>query len=153
MSSLVSRAYQYLGPYSYGQRYDMRLPLSVYLLYLKTPTISVPCSPPMKGYLRDLSKTGLSLAVPSLRFGRHFLIDGQYPLGITVELPNRAVNIQIAPVRYDKLHESQHDRRYLIGARITHMTDSDRKLLTDHIQQWREGKTGPFNSGLGDQPV
>ena len=134
-NSIMSRAYRFLGRYIHAKRYGMNLPLSVSLLDQKKTAVSVPCSTEMSGHLRDISKTGLSLIVPSMRFGNRFLISGHYPLQVLVELPNRVLNIQVAPVRYDKLKEEQSERRYLIGARIMQMTDSDREHLRDFIQQ------------------
>jgi hypothetical protein len=98
----------------------------------------------MSGYLRDISKTGLSLVVPSLRFGNRFLVSGHYPLRVMVELPNGTVDIQVAPVRYDKLHEKS-DRKYLIGARIMQMTDSDRRHLSQYIQEVKKSKPVSFS--------
>lgn len=99
----------------------------------------------MSGYLRDISKTGLSLVVPSLRFGNDFLVSGHYPLRVMVELPNGVVNIHIAPVRYDKLHEKHADRKYLIGARIMQITESDRRNLSQYMQEARKSKALPFS--------
>ena len=90
--------------------------------------------------MRDISKTGLSLVVPSLRIGNRFLVSGHDPLCVMVELPDGIVNIQVAPVRYDKLHEKLSDRRYLIGARIVRMTESDRRHLTQYLQEVKKSK-------------
>lgn len=113
----------------------MRLPLTVSILYMKTATVSVPCSPAMPGYLRDITKTGVSLVVPSIRFGNCSLVSGSYPLGIRIELPNGVVSIQVAPVRYDRLSAEQGKSLYLIGARIMQITDVHRTRLTQHIEQ------------------
>ena len=88
----------------------------------------------MAGYLRDLSKTGLSLVVPSLRFGNRFLVSQYHPLSVRIELPDGIVEIQVSPVRYDKLHDVQGERSYIIGARIIRLTAADRARLSQHIQ-------------------
>ena len=64
---------------------------------------------------------------------------------VLVELPNGVVNIHVAPVRYDKLHEKQADRRYLIGARIMKMTDSDRQNLSQYMQEAKKSKALSFS--------
>jgi hypothetical protein len=140
-NSIMSRACGFVGRYIHARRYDMSLPLSVSLLDQEKTAASVPCSQEMTGHLRDISKTGLALIVPSIRFGNRFLICGHYPLQVMVELPNRVLNIQVAPVRYDKLKEEQSERRYLIGARITEMTDADREHLVNYIQQSKKRGT------------
>jgi hypothetical protein len=138
-NSIVSRVYGFLGRYIHAKRYHVNLPLSVSLLDQKTAG-SVPCHPEMSGHMRDISKTGLSLIVPSIRFGNRFLISGHYPLRVMVQLPNRVVNIQVAPVRYDKLREEQSEPGYLIGARILQMTDADRDHLTQYMQQMKKSR-------------
>jgi hypothetical protein len=144
-NSILRRAYKFLGRYIHARRYDMSLPLSVSLLDQKKSALSMPTSLEMSGELRDISKTGLSLILPSMRFGNRFLITGHYPLRVIVQLPNRVVNIQVAPVRYDKLKEEQSERKYLIGARIMQMTETDREHLTEYIQQMRKSGTGSLN--------
>jgi len=140
MSSIVSRAYELLDNYNYARRYGLRLPVHVSLLYFKSAAVCVPCSPAMSGYLSDISKTGLSLVVPSLRFGNRFLVSEYYPLGVRVELPNGPVNIQVSPVRYDKLHEGQDEHRYINGGRIMRLTEADRKRLVQHIQLMKKSQ-------------
>lgn len=140
MNSIVGRVYSFLDNHIHARRYDMRLPLSVSLLDSRRAAARVPNASDMSGYLRDISKTGLSLVVPSLRFGNRFLVSGHDPLRVMVELPNGIVNIQVAPVRYDKLHEKQSDRKYLIGARIMQMTESDRRHLTQYMQEVKKTK-------------
>ncbi|MGB9177740.1 MAG: PilZ domain-containing protein [Pyrinomonadaceae bacterium] len=153
VNSFVDNVYQYFGNNSYARHYDVRLPMSVSLLYFKTAKACVPCSPSVRGYLRDVSKTGLSMIVPSLQFGGYFLLEGNYPLGVTIETPAGVINIQAAPVRYDKLDEGPGERGYLIGARITHITDSDRKHLASYIRQVREGRSGSFDFARGANSI
>lgn len=144
MDSFVGRSYKALENYIHARRHDMRLPMSVSLLEPKTTPQNIAYCPAMSGYLRDISKTGLSLVVPSIRFGNRFLISGHDPLRVSVELPDGVVNIQVAPVRYDRLDEEHSERKYVIGARIMQMTDSDRQHLTQYIQQLKKGKTASF---------
>jgi hypothetical protein len=145
MNSILVRTYRLIGNYSNAQQYGLRLPVSVSLLYFKSAAVSVPCSPAMAGYLRDVSKTGLSLVVPSLRFGNRFLVSQYHPLGVTVELPDGVVDIQVAPVRYDKLNAAQGEHGYLIGGRIMRITEADRQRLARHIQQMKKGKALPLS--------
>lgn len=141
MGSIVRRAYSFLGRYFHARRHETSLPLSVSLLDQKKSAARISGAQAMSGYLRDISKTGLSLLVPSIRFGDSFLLSGHYPLRVLVELPNRMINIQVAPVRYDKLMED----RYLIGARIMEMSDADRQHLMDYIQQVKKSGAQTLN--------
>lgn len=153
MSSIVERTSKLLGTYIHARRHDIRLPLSVSLLDAKTMTISEPYSTAMTGYLRDISKTGLALVVPSIRFGNRFLLSGHDPLRVIVELPDGTINIQVAPVRYDRVYEEQGERQYLIGARIMEITNSDREHLIRYIQQMKKSKDASFGFARDAKPV
>lgn len=145
VKAVVVHARKLLGTHAHSTRHDMRLPLYVSLLDPKKTSARMPSSTTMSGYLRDISRTGLSLVVPSLTFGNHCLISCHYPLRVTVQLPNGVANIQVAPVRYDRLKEEELERRYLIGARITQITDPDRKNLIQYIQQLKDGRAATFS--------
>jgi hypothetical protein len=140
-SSIVVRAFGLLGGYSYAQRHGLRLPVNVSLLHVKSAAVSVPCSPAVAGYLLNISRTGLALVVPSLRFGNRFLVSEHPPLGVWIELPGGSVNIQMTPVRYDRLNGAQADCGYVIGGRIVRMADADRERLARHIQGLKKTRT------------
>ena len=137
MDSVVRYFYGFLAHHTHARRSGMSLPVTVSLLDLGRNPVVAHCPPAMPGFLRDISKNGLSLVVPSVSFGDSFLTDGYCEMRIMVELPNGAVNIQAAPVRYDKFDEPHSEGAYLVGARILRMADPDRKSLVHHIQQVR----------------
>ena len=133
--SIARRLYSLLVNHIQVRRSGMRLPVTVSLLDLGRNPVVAHRPPAMPGFLHDISKTGLSLVVPSVSFGDRFLIDGYCEMRIMIELPDGAVNIQAVPVRYDKFDEPQNECAYLVGARILRMADPDRKSLDHHIQQ------------------
>ena len=145
VNRVMGRARKFLGSYVHATRHDMRLPLYVSLFDPRKNAARTPSSSSMSGYLRDISKTGVSLVVPSLRFGNHCLISGHYPLTVTLQLPNGVASIQVAPVRYDRVKEGQLERSYLIGARIIQITDPDRKNLVHYIHQLKDRRAASFS--------
>lgn len=145
MNAIVSRARKFIGTYVHAPRHNMRLPLYVSLIDSKKSSTKMSPSSTMSGYLRDISKTGLSLVVPSLRFGNHCLISGHYLLRVAVQLPGGIANIQVNPVRYDRLKEENLARSYVIGARITQIDEPDREHLIQYIQQVKEGQAASFS--------
>jgi c-di-GMP-binding flagellar brake protein YcgR len=145
VNSIWSRAHKFLGAYVHAPRHNMRLPLYVSLIESKKSSTKTSTSSTMSGYLRDISKTGISLVVPSLRFGNRCLISGHYPLRVAVQLPSGIANIQVAPVRYDRLKEESLERSYVIGARIIQIAEPDRKHLIQYIQKVREGQAASFS--------
>jgi hypothetical protein len=141
MHSIVRRLYDALINRIHVRRSGMRLPLTLSLLDASTRAAIRQPALPMRGHLNDISKTGLSLIIPMVRFNNRYPIGDGYSLRIIVELPNRAVNIQASPVRYHKLEEGYGEPSYLIGARITEISSSDRRRLLQHIQGMKKSKT------------
>ena len=135
MNSIVRRLYDSLVNRIHVRQSGMGLPLTVSLLDSETGTPGAQHVPAMPGYLRDISKTGLSIVVPPVHSGNRYPIGSRYTLRIIIEHPNGAINIKATPVRYDWLDESQSERRHLIGARISQLTRSDRRTLVQYIQQ------------------
>ena len=109
--SIAGRLYSFLVNHIHVRRSEMRLPVTVSLFDLGRNPVVAHRPPAMPGFLRDISKTGLSLVLPSVSFGDRFLIDGYCEMRIMVELPDGAVNIQAVPVRYDKFDDLKTNAR------------------------------------------
>lgn len=132
--------YGLMANHLHVRRSGMRLPVTVSLVDLGKNPVVARLPTEMPGSLRDISKTGVSLVLPSVSFGDRFLTDGYCEMRIMVELPNGAINLQAAPVRYDKLNEPQSEGSYLVGARILRMTDQERKALVKRFQQVKKSR-------------
>ena len=148
MNSIVRPLYDVLVNRVRVRRGGMRLPLTVSLLDSKTKTVNTQYPPAMSGYLHDISRTGLSLIMPSLRLGDRYPIGSSYTLRINLKLPNRVINVEATPVRYDRLEEGKGEYSYLVGVRILHMTKSDRRHLIRHIQQMKKGQEPASGTSL-----
>lgn len=135
MRSIFGRFYNFVGSHNHARRYQTHLPLNISLLDSKKSARGNPCRLNMSGYVRDISQTGLSLVVPSVRLGNRYLTDGSLPLEVQVEMPDGRINIQVVPVRYDMFEENQAELRYAIGARIIKIADADRKRLFEYLEQ------------------
>ena len=93
---------------------------------------------PHEGYTRDLSEIGLSIVVPSLRVGGHYLTDRECRLRIVLaDLTTGPVEIYAKPVRYEQQKESGGAAGHLIGARIIQMSESDRTRYVDYLRSLR----------------
>ena len=158
INSIIRRFYQFLINHKHIRRSGMRLPLTVSLLDSKTGAVRArhplserltPRPAAVAGYLHDISRTGLALVLPSVHFGNRHLIDcSDYVLRIIIQSPDGAVNIEATPVRFDKLEESRGESRYLIGARIMQMTDSERRGLMERIKQAKKGRAVAPRTGF-----
>lgn len=122
------------------RRSGMQLPINLSISEVKVRggQASSMTSP---GYLNDISKTGLSVIIPAIRFGDRYPVGDNYRLRIKIQLPNRMINIGATPIRYNKLEGTVDGSRYLIGARIAELDASDRKDLIRYIKRVKKRKT------------
>lgn len=120
------------------RRNGMQLPLNVSISETnvrgETHSIATP------GYLNDISKTGLSVIIPAVRFGGRYPVGDNYTLRIKIQLPNKLISIGAVPIRYNKLEGTGEGSRYLIGARILEVDPLDRKHLVRYIKQVKKRK-------------
>ena len=89
--------------------------------------------PTLKGHTLDISTTGLALIVPAIRIGEHYLAGADRKLHVKLELPSGQVEMKVATVRYESLEENGEETGYLIGARITEMSDADRANYNTYV--------------------
>jgi hypothetical protein len=120
------------------RRSGMQLPLSVSIS--ETNMRGKQSLMTTQGYLNDISKTGLSVVIPAVRFGDRYPVGDNYKLRIKIQLPNKLVSIGAIPIRYNKLEEASDESRYLIGAKIAEMDGLDRKHLLKHLKRVKKGK-------------
>ena len=80
----------------------------------------------LTGRTRDISESGLGLIVPSIYIGFACIVDEGRTLDTVLELPTGVVELQMTAVHYIRLDEQGQDAAYLIGARITNISEADR---------------------------
>jgi hypothetical protein len=120
------------------RRSGMQLPLNVSIS--ETNVRGEKHSITTPGYLNDISKTGVSVIIPAIRFGGRYPVGDNYRLRIKIQLPNKLISIGAIPIRYNKLEETKDGSRYLIGARISEADPLDRKHLVRYIKQLKKRK-------------
>ena len=113
----------------------MRLPVRISLQDSKATRARVSGPLALSGYTRNISATGLSLVLPSVRAGSRYLMDGDLSLKIQLELPDGVASFQVAAVRYEALDENQVEWGYLVGMRIVEIDEEERKRLTAYLRQ------------------
>lgn len=131
---IVSRLRQIIGNRRYARRVQVRFPLNVSLDSYVNPNGSQRV-PSLNGHTLDISKTGLGLVVPAIRIGGHYLAGGTRKLRVKLELPDGAVEMQVASARYESLDEHETESGYLIGVRITEMSEEDRSKYNKYVRR------------------
>jgi hypothetical protein len=89
----------------------------------------------LKGHTRDLSTNGLALNVPQIHLNGHHLAAGGRELQLSLELPGGPISIVVAPRRYEQLEAAELGCNYLIGVRITKISEEDRQRYIAFITQ------------------
>ncbi len=82
---------------------------------------------------RDISETGLGIAAPTIYLGYTCIIDEARSLHVRLELPAGAVEMEAMAAHYLRHDEGGADSTYLIGLRITTMTDNHRALYATYL--------------------
>jgi hypothetical protein len=130
--SLTARIGGYFNSIRSARRHFRRVPLSVSLVG-RTDTGSLRPVPPLVGYTSDLSETGLSLVMPSIRIGGYYLTGAGCSLLIKLELPEGEVQMQAVAKRYERIQDAL-ETKYVIGARITEITTENRLRFVSYLQ-------------------
>ncbi|MGB9180746.1 MAG: PilZ domain-containing protein [Pyrinomonadaceae bacterium] len=107
-------------------RQRARLPFSATVLDAGSEADEA-AAPPLRfeGYTQDLRASGLSLVVPYLFVDKHDLSNHQCVLRIILHLPSGSVDLKGRTVRHEKILSQEGEQSFLIGVRITDMTELD----------------------------
>jgi c-di-GMP-binding flagellar brake protein YcgR len=111
-----------------------RLEFSVLLREADTAKSGVQHLRACAGHTLNLSAGGLAVVLHAQNI-EEYLLGGEGSMAIELDLPNGlAIEIQATPVRAEKLEEG-----YMIGARISHMSERDRELFEEYLEEIGEG--------------
>jgi hypothetical protein len=95
----------------------------------------------LEGHTRDMRATGLSLVVPDTRLGGEEIVSENRMLRVVLELPTGPIEMLVAPVRCEPLHEAEAGQQqqggYLIGSRIAEISDSDCVRFVKYLRSLR----------------
>src|SRR5687767_15926435 len=132
---IVSSLRRFIGNRRHNKRVRTRLSFT---LSLSDPRVSSNGSrrlPRLDGHTLDVSSTGLALIVPAIRIGEHYLAGSERRLHVKLDLPTGPVEMKVATVRYEGLEEGREATGYLIGARITEMSDQHRASYNSYMSK------------------
>jgi c-di-GMP-binding flagellar brake protein YcgR len=132
--SIAARLRSLIGNRRRSPRLKARLPLTVSIAVRQKAATGAKLVPALRGHTRDLSATGLALILPSILIGEQHLTGEGRTLLISLELPAGPIQIQAVPARYERLDEETAEKLYLVGARITQMSEDDRALFNEYLQ-------------------
>lgn len=131
--TLVSRFRKFVGDRREVKRKRVRLALSISLASPAKGPHGARRTISMDGHTVDLSPNGMAFIVPAITLGEHHLVAENRSLNIQLELPPGPVEMQVVPVRYERLEEDASETGYLIAVKIVGMSESDRARYTEYV--------------------
>ncbi len=83
------------------------------------------------GHTVNISAHGLAVVLHAQNIDEQYLMGNEGSMAIELDLPNGlSIEIQATAVRYEKLDEG-----YLIGARISEMSERNRELFEEYLRE------------------
>ena len=114
---------------------EARLEFSVLLREAATSDGGVQHLRAVAGHTVNISEAGLAVVLHAQNIDEQYLLGAEGSMAIELDLPNGlSIEIQATPVRYEKLDEG-----YLIGARISEMSERDRGLFMEYLNELARG--------------
>ena len=108
-----------------------RLEFSVLLREAENSQTGVQHMRAVAGHTVNLSTIGLAVMLHAQNIDPQYLTGGENSMSIELDLPSGvSIEIEAVPVRYEK-----RDDGYLIGARITEISDRDRELYDEYLAE------------------
>lgn len=114
---------------------DARLEFSVLLRDTEPNAGGVQYLRACAGHTVNISAHGLAVVLHAQNIDEQYLLGAEGSMAIELDLPNgSSIEIQATPVRYEKQEKS-----YLIGARISNMSERNRGLFEEYLKELAEG--------------
>ncbi|MCA1619227.1 MAG: PilZ domain-containing protein [Acidobacteria bacterium] len=91
---------------------------------------------------RDLSETGVGVVAGTIYVGYTCIVDEGRPLVLRLALPSGAVEMEATAAHYLRLDRGGQEPSYLIGLRITSMTDDARAHYRNYLDELSKSEQG-----------
>lgn len=119
------------------RRYKLHVPVKITLdpdagatgkLTVKRESLAV------SGETEDLSATGISFVVSSIRLREYYLVGEDRRLKAELDLPNGRIKMEIVGVRYEQVGIHDSAVSYLIGAKILSVTPLEKEIYEEYLR-------------------
>lgn len=145
--NFIARITQKISERRDNPRYKLQIPIKVWLEPEKK-TGKMPSTKTENLYVcgetLDLSVTGISFIVPSIRIRETYLVGENRTLNAELDLPDGKIQIQIVGRRYEQVGEHLSVSRYFIGAKILQLLPEDVETYQHFL---RNGKKDSHRAG------
>ncbi len=119
-----------------ARRYKHHFPIKIaFELNRNTGSLQMPVSNlSIRGETKDLSSSGIAFIVSSIRLQEYYLVGDGHTLNAEVDLPNGKVRMQVLGTRYEQIGKHISTTQYLIGAKITNMSNADKEAYKEFLK-------------------
>ena len=100
------------------------------------------------GETKDMSRSGIGFVVSAIRIQENYIVGGGRVLFAELDLPSGKVQMQIVGMRYEEVGQHISTARFLVGARITQISDEDREAYEYFLRHGNKRKKGSFALGI-----
>ena len=114
---------------------DVRLDFSVLMRDAEPSQSGVQHLRACSGHTLNVSTHGLAVVLHAQNIDEQYLLGAEGSMAIELDLPNGlSIEFSATPVRYEKLEDG-----YLIGARISEMSERNREFFEAYLRQIAQG--------------
>jgi len=102
----------------------------------------------IQGETKDLSTTGISFIVPTIRLREHYLVGEDHTLRAELKLPNGKIKVFLKGQRYEQIGQDVSNARYLVGTSILKISSGDKETYEEFLQN-KKHRTGSLELEVG----
>lgn len=145
--NLVSRLNKSVTKQIVAQRRELHLPIKISITPDR-PTgrlnaAAVPEQFSIRGETKDLSKTGIAFVVSAIRIKEYYLVGENRTLNAEIDLPDGTkIKMNLVGQRYEQINIHDSVSEYLIGAKITQMTETEHEIYAEFLKTGGKSKAG-----------
>lgn len=133
--SIASRLRQYAGDRRRSKRVKARLNFTLSLVGPAVSSNGMKRVISIDGHTLDLSSTGLALIVPTIIVNEHHLVGENRNMYLKLELPDSSLELNVVPIRYERLDDHPTETGYLIGVKLGNVEQQDATRFRDYVSQ------------------
>lgn len=105
----------------------------------------------MVGETRDLSKSGIAFVVPAIRINEYYLVGEGRTLNVELDLSGERIGLKVVGSRYEQVGEHASTAQFLVGARITSISESARESYEYFLRTGGSRKRGSLVLGVDER--
>jgi hypothetical protein len=100
------------------------------------------------GETKDMSRSGVAFVVSAIRIQENYLVGGGRVLNAELDLPDGKIQMQIVGMRYEEVGQHISTARFLVGAKITQMSEENREDYEYFLRHGGKRKKGSLALGI-----